>query len=117
VIGRQAELLKLAAKAAQAWGNDNAKKEVEALKATRADAMAKYGGESWVVNKAVHYTEWADFSKSEFKAVVDAFKTLLLQFRCPKPECDSWLYVTPRKGEAEGLRCRCMGFNLNLKPS
>jgi len=117
VIGRQAELLKLAAKSAQAWNDDDAKKEVEALKATRASVMAKYAGESWIVNKAVHYTEWADFSKSEFKAVVDAFRALLLQFRCSKPECASWLYVTPRKGEAEGWRCRCMGFNLNLKPS
>lgn len=117
VIGRQAELFKLAAKAAQAWGNEGAKKEVEELKAARADALAKHGGEAWIVNKAVHYAEWADFSKGEFKAVVDAFKLLLLQFRCPKPKCESWLYVTPRKGEAECLRCRCMGFNLNLKSS
>ncbi len=64
--------------------------------------MAKYGGESWMVNKAVHYTEWADFSKSEFKSVVEAFKGLLLQFRCTKPGCESWLYVTPSKGESGG---------------
>ena len=56
--------------------------KVEALKTARAEALAKHGGESWVVNKAVHYTEWADFSKAEFRSVVEAFKTLLLQFRC-----------------------------------
>jgi hypothetical protein len=63
----------------------------------------------------VHYTEWADCSKSEFRSVVEAFKTVLLQFRCTKPGCDSWLYVTPRKGEVESLRCRCASMNLNLR--
>ncbi|HYU79506.1 MAG TPA: AAA family ATPase [Vicinamibacterales bacterium] len=114
VIGRQAELLKLAAKSAQDWKNDDAKAKVDALKTTRAEVMRKYGGESWVVNRAVHYTEWADFSKAEFRAVVEAFKTLLLQFRCPNAGCDSWLYVTPRKGDPEALRCRCAALNLNL---
>jgi len=27
------------------------------LKTARSEAMAKYGGENWVVNKAVHYNE------------------------------------------------------------
>lgn len=115
VIGRHGELLKLAAKSAQEWKDDKAKAQVEALKTARDAAMAKYGGESWVINKAVHYNEWADFSKSEFKSVVEAFKAVLEQLRCPKPACDSWLYVSPRKGEAEALRCRCAAVNLNLK--
>jgi RecF/RecN/SMC N terminal domain len=115
VIGRQSELIKLAAKSAQDWKNDDAKAKVEALKAARAEAMARYGGENWVVNKAVHYTDWADFSKSEFKSVVEAFKALLLQFRCTKAGCESWLYVTPRKGDPEALRCRCASTNLNLR--
>jgi hypothetical protein len=115
VIGRHAELLKLATKSAQDWKDEAAKAGIEALKSVRAAAMAKYGGESWMVNKAVHYTEWADFSKSEFKSVVEAFKGLLLQFRCTKPGCESWLYVTPSKGESEALRCRCASINLNLR--
>ena len=68
-----------------------------------------------MVNKAVHYTEWADFSKAEFRSVVEAFKALLLQFRCPNAGCESWLYVTPRKGDPEALRCRCAALNLNLR--
>jgi ABC-type multidrug transport system ATPase subunit len=115
VIGRQAELLKLAAKSAQDWKDDDAKMKVETLKTARANALTKYGGEAWMVNRAVHYTEWADFSKSEFKAVVGAFQALLLQFRCTKQGCESWLYVTPRKGDPEALRCRCASINLNLR--
>jgi len=115
VIGRHAEVLKLAAKSAQHWKDEDAKKRVEVLKNARAEAMDKYGGENWVVNKAVHYNEWENFSKAEFRSVVEAFKSLLQQFRCAKAGCESWLYVSPRKGDPEALRCRCGGTNLNLK--
>jgi hypothetical protein len=67
------------------------------------------------VNKAVHYGEWTNFSRGEFRSVVDAFKTLLLQLRCSKAACESWLYVTPRKGDPEALRCRCANININLR--
>ena len=116
VIGRQGELLKLAAKAANHWEDDGAKAKVEAMKTVRAQTLENCGGEQWVINKAIHYNEWASFSQQEFRAVVEAFKSLLAQFRCPKSGCESWLYVMPRKGNPEMLRCRCMGINLNLKP-
>ena len=103
VIGRQGELLKLASKAANHWADDDAKAKVEAMTTVRAEALTMCGGEQWV-----------SFTKQEFRAVVEAFKSLLLQFRCPKADCESWLYVTPRKGNPEILRCRCMGINLNL---
>jgi energy-coupling factor transporter ATP-binding protein EcfA2 len=115
VLARHAELLKQAAKSAQDWKDDDAKARVETLKGARAAVMAKYGSESWMVNKAVHYNEWVDLSKSEFKSVVEAFKALLLQVRCTKPGCESWLYVTPSRGESEALRCRCASINLNLR--
>jgi len=117
VISRRGELLKLAAKAAQDWKDKDTSARIEALKAARSEALTKYGGENWVINKALHYNEWATFSKGEFRSVVDAFRALLRQFRCLRPECDSWLYVTPRKGEPQAFRCRCAGtVNLNLKP-
>ena len=67
-----------------------------------------------MVNKAVHFNEWADFTKTEFREVVGAFKSLLAELRCSS--CGSWLYVTPRKGDTESLRCRCGSVTLNLKP-
>ena len=114
VIGRQGELLKLASKAANHWADDDAKAKVEAMTMVRAEALTMYGGEQWVINKAIHYNEWVSVTKQEFRAVVEAFKSLLLQFRCPKADCESWLHVMPRKGNPESLRCRCMGINLNL---
>lgn len=88
--------------------------KVEALKSARTEALTQCGGERWVINKSVHYNEWATFSKAEFRAVVEAFKSLLLQLKCQKAGCESWLYVSPRKGTPEVLRCHCMGTNLNL---
>lgn len=64
------------------------------------------------MNKAVHFNEWASCTSAELRAVVEAYRELLLQLRCP--QCESWLHVTPRKGKPEMLRCRCMAFSLNL---
>ena len=65
------------------------------------------------VNKSVHFNEWANFAKAEFRKVVEAFKSLLAELRCSS--CESWLYVMPRKVAPESLRCRCGSVTLNLK--
>jgi hypothetical protein len=67
-----------------------------------------------VINKAIHYNEWAELSRNDFKPVVTAFNQLLQQFRCDKPKCDSWLSVTPRNDPVD-LRCACGSLRLNLK--
>lgn len=113
VIGRHGELLKLGARAANSWNDEDAKAKVGALKDSRKEALDAYQGEQWVLNKAIHYNEWAQFTKAEFREVVEAFKRLLAQLRCES--CDSWLYVTPRKGTAESLRCDCGSVMVNLK--
>ena len=113
VIGRHGDLLKLAAKAANTWNDEEGKAKVEALKTARAKALTAYGGEAWVVNRAVHFNEWETFTKAEFREVVEAFKSLLAELRCSS--CDSWLYATPRKGDPESLRCRCGSVTLNLR--
>jgi hypothetical protein len=114
VIGRQGELLKLAAKAANYWGDTEQSEKVEKLQKARDQILAASNGEQWVINKAIHYNEWADLSKNDFKPVVSAFKELLQLFRCEKPKCNSWLSVTPRNDPVY-LRCSCGHFRLNLK--
>ena len=65
----------------------------------RAEALTMYGGEQWVINKAIHYNEWVSVTKQEFRAVVEAFKSLLLQFRCPKADCESWAPCDAEEGK------------------
>jgi len=50
---------------------------------------------------------------SSAEPVVAAFRDLLDRFRCAT--CDSWVYVTPRRGSSESLRCTCDGISFNLK--
>jgi len=114
VIGRQGDLLKAALKAAKSWGDSDQITKVEALQKARSQILTESNGERWVINKAIHYNEWADLSKNDFKPVVTAFKQLLQQFRCSKPKCDSWLSLTPRH-EPVDLRCACGAFHVNLK--
>jgi len=114
VIGRQGELLKLGMKAARSWNDTEQIAKVDALQKARAEIMAEVNGEEWLINKAVHYNEWAELSRNDFKPVVNVFRKLLQQFRCTKPNCDSWLSLTPRNDPVE-LRCPCGTMHLNLK--
>ena len=69
--------------------------------------------EQWAINPAVHYNEWENFSKEDFMPVVKAYKELLSIMRCEK--CETWLYVSPSRGDAESFRCSCAQINFNLK--
>lgn len=114
VLTRMDRLLGKAAESAQSWGKST---EKDAIAARRASLTASKGAaavEQWAVNKAVHYNEWANFGKNDFNPVVAAFRDLLNRFRCET--CDSWLYVTPRRGPSESLRCSCNEISFNLKP-
>jgi hypothetical protein len=113
VLTRMKSLCGKAADAANSWGNQADK----SVALNRADSLSRACAasnvEQWAVNKAVHYNEWANFSKKDFEPVVIAFRGLLDCFRCAT--CDSWLYVAPR-GRPDSLRCACNAINLNLKP-
>jgi energy-coupling factor transporter ATP-binding protein EcfA2 len=112
VIGMQGELLKEAVKVARSWSDDEQTAKAEGMLNARAEILAEKSGEEWIINKAVHYNEWADLSKEDFRPVVSTFKRLLGQFRCTK--CDSWLAVSPRINPTD-LRCSCGTLRLNLK--
>lgn len=116
VIRRHGDLLGMAAKAANSWNKKDVLEQVDALKTARKAALTRYGDENWVVNKAIHYNEWADFTVDEFRDVVIAFKGVLTQFGCANPVCTSWLEVEPKRGEAQTLRCPCATISLNLRP-
>ena len=114
VLARMDRLLGKAATAAQSWGNDADKQAAVERRTSLSASNGARAVEQWAVNKAVHYNAWANFGKKDFEPVVAAFRDLLDQFRCQT--CSSWLYVTPKRGAPESLRCSCSQINLNLKP-
>jgi len=49
--------------------------------------------ESLAINPAVHFNEWANFSKTDFIPVLAAWKQFLALFSCENSICESRIYV------------------------
>jgi len=76
--------------------------------------VADTQSENWMINKAVHYNEWANLQPKEFASVVAAFKAFLKSMQCSNAGCLEFLHVSPVKGDKETLRCGCGDTTLNL---
>lgn len=113
VCGAWQNLLEKAIKAAESWGKDDKVAVLKGVLDDLKDKLAKSQVEQWLINKAVHYTEWANFQKGDFQSVVAAFRGLVDCFRCAG--CQSWVRVNPPSGEREMLNCDCDTFGYTLK--
>ena len=113
VLTRMDKLLGKAVKAAQSWNKQSVQAEISNRRSKLSTSKEATRVEQWAVNKAVHYNAWANFERNDFKPVVSAFRDLLGKFHCEK--CESWLYVTPKRGMPEALRCDCAEVDFNLK--
>jgi hypothetical protein len=115
VLARWKDRLRKGVKSAEYWGHNEAKVKVISM-LEEADKIAlQIGAEQWAINKSVHFTQWENFTGTEFKAVSGAFKAFLDHVRCQNPKCRGYPYLMPRKGSAEQLRCNCLTVNVNLK--
>jgi hypothetical protein len=110
-VGRLGELLKKAEKAAESWGDDDALAAVKAARERFDEKKAASNVEQWMVNKAVHYNEWASFERADFESVVSAFKGLVDCFKCSK--CGALLEAQPPTG-AKKLICECSAVSFTL---
>jgi hypothetical protein len=106
--------LALARESAQSWGNTSAQAAIVALEADAKTKIAKTQTEQWMINKAVHYNEWANLQPKELASLVAAFKDLLEFLRCANTDCGGYSYVSPHKGDRQALRCTCGAINFNL---
>lgn len=106
--------LALARESAQSWGNAAAQATIVALEADAKAKIAKTQTEQWMINKAVHYNEWANLQSKELASLVTAFKDFLESLRCTNADCGGYAYVSPHKGDRQALRCTCGTLNYNL---
>lgn len=111
-VGQLRILYSRASEASQSWNDQDGFELVKKRKDALKEANKYKGEEDWVVNRAVHHNEWANFGKNDFTPVVEAFKRLISCFQCEN--CGSYLEVTPRGQTANALRCQCSKVNLNL---
>jgi len=97
------------------WKRDKEKAALVAKRAKAKELIKNTSAEQWAINPSVHFNEWANLQSQEFQKVVHAFKELLESFRCENENCKSYLYVLPRQGKAEEMRCNCGTSSINLK--
>jgi hypothetical protein len=106
--------LVMARESAQSWGNTSAQAAIVALEADAKAKIAKTQTEQWMINKAVHYDEWANLQSKELASLIAAFKDLLESLRCSNADCGGYSYISPHKGDRQALRCTCGAINFNL---
>jgi ATP:corrinoid adenosyltransferase len=114
-LNRWKNRLEKGIKSAKNWGHSDDEDALEAKLSEAKTLIQKCSAEQWAINKSVHFNEWENFTKTEFKEVSDAFKALLDHIRCQNVKCGGYPYLTPRKGASEQLRCGCGAINVNLK--
>src|SRR5947209_66259 len=76
--------------------------------------IADTQSENWMINKAVHYNQWANLHPKEFAVVAAAFQAFLKSMQCAEESCSEFLHVSPVKGDKETLRCGCGSTMPNL---
>ncbi|MDX0563765.1 AAA family ATPase [Sinorhizobium medicae] len=106
------EMLKKAKAAANSWNQKEVVDRVGAIEVAYTEAKTRSGFDIWQINTAVHFNEWADLQKDDFRPVVAAFRAFTSSFVCT--DCNEMFYVTPDRGKKEALRCGCGSMNLNL---
>ncbi|KRB29711.1 hypothetical protein ASD99_23875 [Mesorhizobium sp. Root695] len=89
--------------------------DIEVMQADAKKKIAATQSDQWMINKAVHYNQWANLTSKEFASVASAFQDFLKSMQCPAAACTEFLCVSPAKGEREALRCGCGTKNINLK--
>lgn len=61
--------------------------------------------EQWIVNENVHYNRWENFTREDFKPVVEAFRDLFGLFTCSS--CGSIISMSFSKGVTVITKSRC----------
>jgi DNA repair exonuclease SbcCD ATPase subunit len=111
-MGKYHTLLKKAKKTAQSWGDENCCERLQELDSTVGQIYTRCGAEQWAINANVHYNNWANFSKSDFRPIVEAFQDLYGLFICSK--CGGMLHLTTKGLTLVAVRCNCGGVDWNL---
>ena len=112
-LNRWCELLKRGIESAKRWDKNEIEARLEMKLGETKKLIHKAATEQWAINPSIHFNEWENFTKNEFKEVIDAYKALLDHIRCS--DCGCYPYVMPNTGAAEQLLCGCGTISINLK--
>jgi len=87
--------------------------ELEKKKEIIDDAVRVAKIDQWAINRNIHWNEmWTDFSVSDFKPVVEAFKRLFNSFTCEK--CGEILQLCRVGSNKRRITCKCNAVDWKL---
>ncbi len=111
-VGQTRKLLGQAKATETASGNTKNADSASELAELIGEAYTKTNAEGWVINRSLHYNNWANISSSELSIVVDTFRVLSDLFVCE--DCESRLTLMKSNNKPIFLRCSCGKLNWNL---
>jgi recombinational DNA repair ATPase RecF len=111
-IKRYSTLLTKGIEAAKSWDNKELQGNLEKEKKDFSELKSVMSDDWWQINSAIHFNNWANLEKNDFKHTVNDFRELIESLRCKK--CNCLFYVLPERGVEESVRCNC-GEKFNLK--
>lgn len=114
-ISRHNDLLNKAKEAANSWNKQDEVATLSQRSIKTKEIIKRALGEQGFINITVHFNDWANLGKEDFKPVVEAFQELCDSvFACDNEGCDAVLKVTFDGPNMNGVRCKCGAVNWNL---
>ena len=106
-------LLQKARGAAQSWGDDELRANLDELESVRTQIFGRTHVEQWAINDSVHYNNWGNMTQNDFFPVVEAFRDLFGLFLCSS--CTRMIEAVPPGRSSEVVKCPCSKVNWNLR--
>lgn len=107
------EFLKKAKDSAPSWGNNDLLMRLQEIDSQRSQIAQRINAEQWLVNKAVHYSAWANFDVAEFRSIADAFRDYWDLLACSK--CNSVIRAVGTGLNPSHVVCNCGAVNWPLE--
>jgi recombinational DNA repair ATPase RecF len=104
--------LKSAISAARSWGDEDTVLRLTELEHTASQIYTRTLAEQWGVNSSVHYNEWAELNKNDFKSIAESFEDLFNIFLCQN--CRGMIRLVKNGLANEAIKCNCGSVNWNL---
>jgi hypothetical protein len=111
-IQQYRNLLKHSKVSANSWGDREEVERLKELESTSSQVFQRSKAEQWAINASVHYNNWATFTRSDFRPIVEAFHDLWGIFTCHS--CGSVFYVVKKDLVPQGVKCACGKVSWNL---
>jgi hypothetical protein len=111
-ISKYKSLLKQAKSAAQTWGDKDRFEMLQKLEKEAQQIIERSNAEQWAINSSVHYNNWANLSKEDFRPVVEIFQHLCNLYSCSS--CGGMLQLAMREMNPVNVQCNCGKVNWNL---